>query len=312
MTYQTPTLNTSLVDLTKQEWLDAVEAITEEDGYLQKLGPRHYAAFIEDGSTLLVTFETLQGINVLSEQRQPLGWNMLRNHGWSSLCIASDGDTWFRDPAVYGYFDRLVDDGFFDEFDRVIFYGTGPCGYAAAAYSVVAPTAKVVLIQPQATLDPRVTEWDTRFADMRTRDFTSRYGYAPDMLEAADQVFVLYDPRETLDAMHAALFTRPNVTKLRMRFMGNALQSDLLEMSQLTPLLLAAADETLDYKSFAALYRKRRNHRRYLRKLMAAVDKQGRDALTIALCKNVHRRVGGPAFANKLNSLQPAANADQG
>ena len=41
--------------------------------------------------------------------------------------------------AVYGFFDQILDDGFFDEFDTIIFYGAGPCGYAATAYSVAAP-----------------------------------------------------------------------------------------------------------------------------------------------------------------------------
>ena len=112
--------------------------------------------------------------------------------------MVAEGQSWFRDPAVFAYFDRLVDDGFFDEFERVIFYGAGPCGYAAAAYSVAAPGATVVAVQPQATLDPRMTEWDDRFVEMRRTSFTDRYGYAPDMLDAADQAFVLYDPISSL------------------------------------------------------------------------------------------------------------------
>lgn len=310
MTDQTPTLSTSLVDLPKQDWLQAVAQVTEEDGYFQQLGKNHFATFIEEGTTLLVTFETLQGMHALSELAQPFGWEMLRDHGWSHLCVASDGDTWFRDKAVYGYFDRLIDDGFFDEFDTVIFYGAGPCGYAAAAYSIAAPAAKVVVVQPQATLDPRITEWDHRFADMRIHDFTSRYGFAPDMLDAADQAFVLYDPRENLDAMHAALFTRPNVTKLRMRFMGDALQTDLMEMSQLAPLLLAAADGTLNEATFAALYRARRDYRHYLRNLLTALDDGDRETLIIALCKNVTSRMRARMFSAKLTQLQ-ARQAEQ-
>ena len=65
---------------------------------------------------------------------------------------------------------------------------------------------------------------------MRRLDFTSRYGYAPDMLDAAGKAFVLYDPMDRLDAMHAALFARPNVTLLRLRHMGAALQGALLRM----------------------------------------------------------------------------------
>ena len=77
--------------------------------------------------------------------------------------------------------------GFFDDFDHVVFYGAGPCKYAAAAFSVAAPAATVDAIQPQTTLDPRITDWDDRYMKMRRTDFTSRYGYAPDMLDAAEQ-----------------------------------------------------------------------------------------------------------------------------
>ena len=299
-------LDTSLADLGKKDWLRSLAAIAAEDGFFQELGARHFAAFIEDGTTLLVTFETIQGMQVLSERAQPFGWEMLRDHGWSHLCLASDGDTWFRDAAVHAYFDRLVDDGFFDEFEQVLFYGAGPCAYAAAAYSVTAPAARAVLIQPQATLDPRVTEWDDRFIDMRRTDFTTRYGYAPDMLDAADHAYVLYDPHERLDAMHAALFTRPNVTKLRMAHMGNALQTDLMEMEQLAPLLLAAAEGSLDAARFATLYRARRDYHPYLRNLLAATDAREGDGLTVALCTNVSTRLRAPRFARRLRQLQPS------
>jgi hypothetical protein len=310
MADETFTLQSSLAGLSKRDWLAAVSELCDEDGYFEPLGKRHFAAFIEEGTTLLVSFETIQGMHALSDLAQPLGWDMVRTHNWSHLCLASDGDTWFRDKAVYGYFDRLIDDGFFDEFETVVFYGAGPCGYAATAFSVASPGARVLAIQPQATLDPRVTEWDNRFTDMRIQDFTTRYGYAPDMLDAADYAYVLYDPREALDAMHAALFTRSNVTKLRMRFMGDALQTDLLEMGQWTPLLKAVGDGVLSEKSFATMYRARRDYRPYLRNLMQALDTDDRDALTLMLCRNVARRIGGRRFVNRLAQLEKALHDD--
>ena len=105
----------------------------------------------------------------------------------------------------------LVYDEFFDDFNQVVFYGAGPRGYAAAAFSVAAPGATIAAPQPQATLDPRVTEWDDRHLKIRRTHFTSLYGYAPDMLDAAKQAYVIYDPYERLDAAHAAMFTRSNV-----------------------------------------------------------------------------------------------------
>jgi len=106
---------------------------------------------------------------------------------------------------------------------------------------MAAPGARVLLLQPQATLGPRVTEWDDRFAEQRRRDFTSRYGFAPDMLDAAQQAYVIYDPRERLDAMHSALFERRNVSRFRTPFLGGALQSDLMTLDLLPSLLNAVA-----------------------------------------------------------------------
>ena len=306
---QTPTLETSLADLPAAQWRAAIAQVAEEDGFFQDLGDKHFAAFAEDTATLLVTFESMQGMHALSDLAQPLGWDMLKAHHWSHLCLASDGDTWFRDEAVYGFFDRLVDDGFFDEFDTVIFYGAGPCAYAAAAYSVTAPGAYVVAIQPQATLDPRMTEWDPRFLPLRMSDFTSRYGYAPDMLDAAERAHVFYDPREPLDAMHAALFTRPNVVKHRMRFMGDALQTDLLEMNLWDDLLRAVADDRLSTRSFARMLRARRDHDPYLTNLLNTLTTEGRDGLARLLCRNVTDRMSAPHFSKHLAALE-AGNAD--
>ena len=114
---------------------------------------------------------------------------------------------------------------------------------------------------------------------MRIADFTSRYGYAPDMLDAAEQAYVIYDPRQQLDAMHAALFTRPNVRKFRMSHMGGALQTDLLEMETWADLLIAAAKDRLGDLDFARMMRARRDYRPYLRNLLKALDTAERPAL---------------------------------
>ncbi len=301
---------TSLAGMKKADWLNSVEQLCDEDGYFERLGKRHYAAFVEKSSTLLVSFETLQGIPALSSLAQPFGWEMVQEHDWSNLCLISNGDTWFRDQSVYGYFDRLIDDGFFDEFEQVVFYGAGPCAYAAAAYSVASPGARVLAVQPQATLDPRVTEWDDRFTDMRRMDFTSRYGYAPDMIDAATMAYVVYDPRETLDAMHAALFTRSHTQKLRLRHMGGAIQTDLLEMDRLGPLLLAIADGSLTELHFAKMMRARRDHPPYLRNVLAALDGAKRETLAIALARNVTSRMHAPRFARRLAAIDTSDDKD--
>ena len=300
-------LPASLQGLGKSDWLNRLAGIASSRGGFRELGKRHFAAFISAGPTLLVTFETQAGIQGLTEEAQPLGWRLVREAGWSNLCLASDGDTWFRDEAVYAYFDELVDRGFFEEFERVIFYGAGPCAYAACAFSVAAPGAHVLAVQPQATLDPAMTEWDERFREMRRLDFTSRYGYAPDMLDAAGKAFVLYDPMDRLDAMHAALFARPNVTLLRLRRMGAALQGALLRMGMLHTLLRLVGTDRLDRHSFATLYRRRRRYPPYLRNLLSQLEIDEREPLIQALCQNVTQRMNLPRFRRRLRRLPGVA-----
>ncbi|OWU84755.1 phosphoadenosine phosphosulfate reductase [Oceanicola sp. 22II-s10i] len=287
------------------DWLHGLVEIAEEHGYFQPLGKRHFAALVENGNkTLFVSFETLPGMRTEGE---PFGWRFVREQGWSHLCLASDGDTWFRDPKVYGYFDRLVDDGFLEDFEKVIFYGAGPCGYAAAAFSVAAPGATVIAISPQASLDPEVSIWDGRFTHMRRTSFSDRYGFAPDMVDAADRMFLIYDPAETEDAMHAALFRRRHVRLLPMRRMGPAIEGELKEMQVLGRIIELAGADRLTRAAFARLSRTRRSHPPYLRRLMAAAEAADRPILAAAVCRNVVKRMKAPRFARKLEGLEAAA-----
>ncbi|MGO4915646.1 phosphoadenosine phosphosulfate reductase [Pseudogemmobacter sp. W21_MBD1_M6] len=288
----------------QQEWLDQVEELGEDSGYFEPLGPDHSAILSEGSATLLVTFESILDIRSEAPDALPLGMRLSESKGWSSLCLLAHGNTWFRHRAIYEYFDRLVDDGFFEEYDHVVFYGVGMCGYAAAAYSVAAPGATVIAISPQATLNPRITEWDDRFTGMRREDFTSRYGFAPHMIEAAAHAYVLYDPEMQLDAMHAALFDGSNVSRLRCRHMSDQIDKALVTMGILDPLLEKAAGGTLTEAYFFALYRARRAYPPYLRKLLASVDDSGRHGLTELLCANVIARINAPRFRKRLAQLQ--------
>ncbi len=174
--------------LSEEEWFARMERLGRREGFFTRLGLDHSALFVDREDTLIVTFETVDSIRRRQPDEVPLGLSVCENRDWSHLCVMTRGDTWYRDPAVYGFIDSLVDDAFFDAFQQVIFFGAGMAGYAAAAYSVAAPGATVIVIQPQATLDPAVAGWDTRFVGHRRLNFNDRYGYAPDMTDGAGQV----------------------------------------------------------------------------------------------------------------------------
>ncbi len=123
------------------------------------------------------------------------------------------------------------------------------------------------------------------------------------MIDAAREVFVLYDPLEQYDAMHAALFTKPHVTKLRLRHMGDAIQTDLLNMDLLHGLIVRASEERLTESSFARIYRARRNYAPYLRRMMTSLDIEGRERLVYYLATNVTARMKAPRFQRRLSEM---------
>lgn len=298
-------------DLSLEAWLDLLEDVAEDHGFFEPLGPVHSATCIERGPNLLVTFETIESARGRTGVDVPLGWELASGHDWSQLCLLSHGETWFRHRAVYMFFDRLVDEGFFDGFDRVVFYGRESAGYAAAAYSVVAPGATVLTIAPQATLDAREAEWDDRFLHMRRISFSDRYGYAPDMLDAAERAFVLYDPENDLDAMHAALFRRPNVDRIRCRYHDAQIETFLYRTKQLQRLVGRAMQGSLTRGDIFRALRERRSYLPYLRRLLAATEATERPFLTALMCRNALTRINTPRFRRQL-SLAERALAEAG
>lgn len=294
----------------RASWLARMEEICEDSGYFDPLGAQHWAFFADEGTTLLVTFEQLDSIRATPTQ-MPMGTTLAAEKGWSHLCLIAEGETWYRDPLVYRYFDRLVDDAFFEDFDRVVFYGAGMGGYAATAFSVCAPGASVVALQPRATLDPTIAVWDKRHLAQRWRDFTSRFGYAPDMIEGTGEVFVIYDPLATEDAMHASLFTRPFVTKLRTRFLGDRVEQALSNMGVLTEIIHLAGEGQLTKPRFNQLWRRRRNFGPYLKTILAHAGQSGHTARELLICRSVNRRLGAPRFRRRLAELEGLAGPDE-
>ena len=283
-------------------WLAAIEEIGEEAGYFQTVGSRHWAFFSVESPVLLVTFETVADIRRRPDGL-PMGYALARECGWSTLCLIADGDTWYRDSGVYRYFDRQVDDAFFEDFDRVVFFGAGMGAYAACAFSVAAPGATVLALAPVATLDPALAGWDMRHARNRRLTFTDRYGYAPDMTEGAGDVFVVFDPAEPLDAMHAALFARPHVTALRARRIGRAVEPALEGMQILSPLITAACDGELNAPLFHRLFRKRRSYGPYLDRVMDRLEKTGRFTLAALAARSVLSRARSQRLEQRLARL---------
>ncbi len=291
-------------DTSDEAWLSQLEELGEERGYYEPLGPDHSVVLTDEGRTLLVTFETIRDIRNNSPLQEPAGWALTRQNGWSNLCVLAHSESWFRDRFVYGYFDRLIEDGFFEEFDKVVFYGAGMCGYAAAAFSVVAPDVTVIAVQPQATLDPERAAFDRRFPKARRRDFTDRYHFAPDMVEVAQDVFLLFDPAITEDTVHADMFKGDHVHHVHCRHFGGTLARSLFNMGVTQELIELAATDALTRQGCYRALRARRTYRPYLRRLLSRAEERGGPVLITWLAASVASNQHAPRFQQALERAE--------
>ncbi len=296
--------DTRLEAKTAEDLLRILKAEAGPAGFQRQLDDNHSVTFLARGPKLLVTFEKIDDTLASSEDGLPLGLDFVEDKNWSLLHFAAAGDSWFRSQAIYEFLDEMVDEMFFDDFDAVTFYGHSMGGYAAAAFSVVAPGARVIAVAPQASLSSDRAEWDDRFKAARRFDFEARYGYAPDMLEGADKVYVIYDPIQQLDAVHASLFRGPNVTHLRARRSRPHTETFLRQLDILHPIVERGAEGSLTEADFYRMLRARRQHSRYLRNLLFDLDDYGNPVRTAFLCTYVLKHMNRPAFRRRLQGVK--------
>ena len=258
----------------------------------------------------MVTFENAERVRAHNVDAEPRGFAFARNDGWSHLALISFGESWFRDDAIYAFFDRMVDDGFFEDFQHIVFHGAdGGASYAAAAFSVAAPGATVIALRPQATLGASVAGWDPRYKTARKSDFSGRYGYAPEMIDGASNVFIAFDPYQRMDACHAALFHKPHVTPLPCPLLGDALDRAFDRMGIHDVMIKLAMDGALDAKRFAQLLRARRYDETYARSLVRRLIMTGHNRLAQIMCTYVLQRGENAYFDKILAELTESSNA---
>ncbi len=280
------------------------------DGFFDRIGGTHAAQFTDGADVLLVAFEQTETLLRASRGGKPIARGVQNRTDIAQLTLLAEDETWFRAPEVYAFFDDLIDDGFFDGFERVIFYGAGAQGYAAAAYSVAAPRADVVLIQPQASLTPSIAGWDDRFPALRRTDFTSRYGYAPQMMETAARGFVIVDPAEREDFMHACLFARENVDIIRQRFLGPEAEPHLDAAGLIDKLLdlVVAGDATV--AEIAQTLRPRRKLYPHMNRVLSVVEASENDWRIARVARAATTQKDHPRFAAALDTAQAALAAE--
>ena len=164
----------------------------------------------------------------------------------------------------------------------------------------------MLALAPVATLNPAQAGWDDRYKADRALDFTSRYGFAPDMIDGCEALTLVCDPFVRPDAMHAALFHSPHTCLLPVRYAGSDLEAALTRLGILDQVIIQAAEARLTPTSFAQLWRKRIVDATYLKSLLQAVEATGRKRRILMLCENVVRRLRLARFRKRLLELTGA------
>lgn len=291
---------------TRAEWQSRMAEIGKMHGFFERLGRDHHALYVQEGNTLLVSFDDIDRVIQNGTDALPAGFEAVTKREWSFLSILADGRTWFRDQGIYSFFDKLIDEGFFDSFDKVIFLGAGPmCAHAAAAFSVAAPGAKVLAISPAATLNREDAPFELRFRSAWRKSFTDRYGYAPDMLDAASEAFIIYDPLEILDASHAALFRGKTIHKFRFRGAGPSILNLLEPHNNLDRILKATANDRMNDLRFSQITRRlRQTNYSYLERLLSRAEERGGAKLAAIVARRGLAATGSAHFARRLSALE--------
>lgn len=258
-----------------------------------------------DRAHLFVSFDNLSQVGDTRLDREAWGYEFARKSNWSQLGIFAFRANWFRNDILFDYLHHLRDGGLFARYHSVTFAGTSMGGYAACAFSSLAPGARVIAFSPQSTLSPALVPWETRFPSGRAADWSGPYADAAPELRTAERVFVVYDPTEPGDRAHADRLTGPNVTRLPTPFAGHKTALRLRQAEILGDTVRGLATRTLDPAVFRARYRQLRLHPWYLDALGQRLAVRGRPDRLVRLAE-IARRGGRPGVATALESRAAA------
>ncbi|NOX39606.1 MAG: hypothetical protein GXP05_03570 [Alphaproteobacteria bacterium] len=207
---------------------------------------------------LVVAFDNLSSVNDDSLARETWGDKFYSDNNYSSLGILSFDANWYRDEVLFDYLEGLCAQGFFKQFKHVVFTGTSMGGYAACAFSGLAPGSTVIAYSPQSTLKKDLVPWEKRFNRGRRQDWSGRYQDAALHTGDASKVYLCYDPYMEGDKRHADRFSGQNIVHLPSNYVGHKTVVFLRRAEVLKQVTALCMENRMTPARFAALYRKRR------------------------------------------------------
>ncbi|SHI59179.1 Glycosyl transferase family 2 [Shimia gijangensis] len=247
----------SISELRNPHWIDELRPGVVGRGFIEKQ-LRHTLMFVERPvNRLLVTFDNLSNVGDTSIAREPWAFKFARDINVSHLGIMANVGDWYRDPDLIDRMQTLVDDGFFDGYDRVIFAGVSMGGFAAITFGSLVKSAHVVAINPQSTLDTNLVPWETRYSKGRRQDWTLPRSDAASDTSDLERLNIFYDPYHELDSKHVARFSGDNIRVFNCRYSNHKTAVFLRKIDALKPIMKHAVFDELTKTEFYNLYRER-------------------------------------------------------
>lgn len=271
----------------RHAWLRHMGRIGADHGFFDRISARHMALFVDEGDTLVLSFDRADRTWEQGDAGLPLGFDCVRALEVSLLSILSLGRTWFRDKSIEDLLKGLADDGFFASYAQVLILAAGPdCGHAAARAAAHVPGARVLLSRPTAAIGATHAPFETRFAKDRRADPDTPPPLGPEALQAAAATTILFDPACAPEAAQAALFRAPGTTRIALPHTGPALDRAVARGEALVPLIRHLAAGSLTAQNTRAILRPiLRRDPGYLARLSQAATKSGHPARAAKITK---------------------------
>ena len=287
-------------------WLDDLRPGGEGEGFLEK-NLRHSLMFVRRPvKRLLVTFDNLSNVGDDSVGREPWAFKFARDENISHLGVMAHVSDWYRNPDLIDRMKKLVKDGFFDGYDRVVFAGVSMGGYAAIAYGSLVPGAHVVSVNPQSTLNPDLVPWETRYENGQRQDWTLPLGDAAKLTKKLGRVSIFYDPYHALDQQHVDRFSGKNIRLFNCWFSNHKTAVFLRKIDALKPVMQHCIFDELTSQEFYRLYRARRYLPWYRGSLSSYFRELGRDKLGERIDDAFRRRLRRKKRLEEAETADPA------
>lgn len=242
-----------------EHWYRDLHVTAPSMGWMQK-NETSLAVYVERKlDTLVISFDNLMDAGNRKISRGTWGYSFFTKFGYSHLGFSTSQANWFRDQEVIDLLENLKAQGFFKKFQNVAFTGTSMGGFAALAFSQIVPGSNVIVFSPQTSLDTKLVPWETRFKVGQRADWALPYSDGAKGLEAAKNVYIVYDPIFSLDKKQMDRIPElPNLHRLKLPGCGHKTAVALRRLDLLKYVQEKGIEGNIDVGLFRKLARRRR------------------------------------------------------